>query len=254
MRQHQHQETVILLPGMVCDRASWAPVIAPLESFAEVRVADYVNEDSLAGMAESVLASAPEQFSLAGHSMGGRVAMEICRLAPERVRRLCLIATEHTPKPEGDAGIQETNARLGMLELARSRGMTAMAEGWSPNLLAENNRGDQALLDAMVRMIGRQPVARLESHIKAGEARPDSTDVLRSLSCPVMLIAGEEDTLRPASVMARMQSLIKHCQFEIIPNCGHMPMMEQPDTVGSLLQTWLTAAINPSNQRTDETA
>jgi pimeloyl-ACP methyl ester carboxylesterase len=250
----QNQDTLILLPGMVCDRASWAPVVAALEEFAEVRIADYGDEDSLAGMADSVLASAPAQFSLAGHSMGGRVAMEICRLAPERVKRLCLIATEHTPKPEGDAGIQETNARLGMLDLARSQGMTAMAENWSPNLLAEENRNNQALVEAMVRMIGRQPVERLASHIKAGESRPDSTNVLRSLSCPVILIAGEEDTLRPASVMTRMQSLIKHCQFETIPNCGHMPMMEQPDTVGSLLQTWLTADINPSNQRTDETA
>ncbi|WP_372988402.1 alpha/beta fold hydrolase [Marinobacter sp.] len=254
MNQRQNQDTLILLPGMVCDQASWAPVLGQLEKSVETQIADYGDQASLTGMAEAVLASAPPQFSLAGHSMGGRVAMEICRLAPERVQRLCLIATEHTPKPEGEAGIQETNARLGMLELARSRGMTAMAEAWSPNLLAEENRGNQALVDEMVRMIGRQPVERLEAHITAGETRPDSTDVLRSLGCPVMLIAGKEDALRPASVMAQMQSLIAHCHFEIIPSCGHMPMMEQPDSVGSLLQNWLTAEINPSENHTDEPA
>jgi pimeloyl-ACP methyl ester carboxylesterase len=254
MNQRQNQDTLILLPGMVCDQASWAPVLGHLEKSVEIQIADYGDQASLTGMAEAALASAPPSFSMAGHSMGGRVAMEICRLAPERVQRLCLIATEHTPKPEGDAGIRETNARLGMLELARSQGMTAMAKAWSPNLLAEENRSNQVLLDEMIRMIGRQPVERLETHITAGEARPDSTDVLRSLDCPVLLIAGEEDALRPASVMARMQSLIAHCHFEIIPSCGHMPMMEQPDTVGSLLQNWLTAEINPSENHTDEPA
>lgn len=254
MNQRQNQDTLLLLPGMVCDQASWAPVLGHLEKSVETQIADYGDQASLTGMAEEVLASAPPSFSLAGHSMGGRVAMEICRLAPERVQRLCLIATEHTPKPEGDAGIQETNARLGMLDLARSQGMTAMAKAWSPNLLAEDNRGNQVLLDEMFRMIGRQPAERLEAHITAGEARPDSTDVLRSLDCPVLLIAGKEDALRPASVMARMQALITHCHFEIIPSCGHMPMMEQPDTVGSLLQNWLTAEINPSENHTDEPA
>lgn len=237
----QNPDTLILLPGMVCDRASWEPVIGKLVRFADIQVADYGDQDSLAGMAESVLASAPECFSLAGHSMGGRVALEICRLAPERVQRLCLIATEHTPKPEGDAGIAETNARLGMLELAKSQGMHAMAEMWSPNLLAEANRKNPALLEEMTRMISRQSAAQLASHIRAGENRPDSTGVLEQLACPVLLIAGAEDALRPASVMARMQALIANSQFKTISDCGHMPMMEQPDSVGELLCKWLAA-------------
>lgn len=241
MRQNPENTTLILLPGMVCNHDSWAPVLAELSTGIDCRVADYGSCDSLADMAALVLASAPERFALAGHSMGGRVAMEICRLAPERVQRLCLIATEHTPKPAGEAGIQENNARLGMLDLARANGMQAMAETWSPNLLANASKHGEEPMDSLVRMIASQPVERLQAHITAGESRPDSTNVLKQLTCPVLLIAGAEDALRPASVMADMAALMPGCQLEIIPNCGHMPMMEQPDTVGKLLHGWLAA-------------
>ncbi|WP_273208816.1 alpha/beta fold hydrolase [Marinobacter subterrani] len=241
--------TLILLPGMVCDHASWAPVIQGLEALADIRVADYGNHDQFTAMAESVLASAPGQFALAGHSMGGRVALEICRLAPERVERLCLIATEHTPKPDGEAGLNETRARQGMLDLARASGMQAMAEAWTPNLLASAHQNNDELNGRIINMIAAQPVARLQSHINAGDSRPDSTDVLRQLSCQVLLIAGAEDKLRPAAVMAHMTPLIANCQFETIPDCGHMPMMEQPDTVGQLLFRWMNAELNASQQQ-----
>jgi pimeloyl-ACP methyl ester carboxylesterase len=241
MGHNTDNNTLILLPGMVCDRASWAPVLASVENIADCRVADYGNRQSLTDMAASVLASAPERFSLAGHSMGGRVAMEICRLAPERVSRLCLIATEHTAKPGGEAGQKETSARLGMLDLARSKGMRAMAEAWAPGLLADAAKANPEPLGSLIEMIADQPVERLQAHITAGESRPDSTRALENLVCPVLLIAGAEDTLRPASVMADMASLMPGCRFETIPDCGHMPMMEQPDLVGKLLQKWLVA-------------
>lgn len=165
--------------------------------------------------------------------------MEICRLAPERVERLCLMATEHTGKPAGETGQQETRARMGMIDLARQQGMRAMAEQWAPSLIAADHPDQAGLIGRVADMIAGQSLDTLQAHITAGEHRQDSASVLSQLTCPMLLIAGEADTLRPASVMAQMQDLITDCQFESIAVCGHMPMMEQPETVSQLMRGWL---------------
>lgn len=245
-------QTLILLPGMVCNQSSWAPVIEALEGQVNLVVATYPELDSLTAMAEKVLATAPATFALAGHSMGGRVAMEICRLAPERVERLCLIATEHTGKPTGEAGQQETRARTGMIDLARQQGMRAMAEQWAPSLIDKDHPEKAGLISQVADMIAGQSLDTLRAHITAGEHRQDSASTLRVLTCPVLLIAGAADTLRPAYVMAQMKDLITDCQFESIAVCGHMPMMEQPETVSQLMQQWLRKPSTHSS--TDDAA
>lgn len=250
MAQRNAQPHLILLPGMVCNADSWAPVLGALTGHTSVTIASYPHHTSLKAMAESVLTTAPQRFALAGHSMGGRVAMEILRLAPERVEKLCLIATEHTAKPTGEAGLRETQARTGMIELARTQGMQAMAEQWAPNLVAPAHPEKERIVKDIVRMIASQSVTTLAAHIAAGETRPDSSAVLEQYTGNTLLIAGADDTLRPASVMAQMQPLLASSQFETLPVSGHMPMMEQPEAVSRLLAEWLAQpSIHP---RTEE--
>src|SRR5690606_18689164 len=111
---------------------------------------------------------------LAGHSMGGRIAIEVCRLAPDRVERLCLLSTEHRPRPSGREGEEETKGRLALLHLARDNGMRAMALAWIPKLVAEQHLGDAGLVERIVSMIERYTPEQLEAHIEAGHTRPDS--------------------------------------------------------------------------------
>ena len=118
---------LLLLPGLLCDTAVWTPVLPHLDSAVQCRLPDYSNATSLVAMAERVLADAPPTFALAGHSMGGRVALEIVRKARERVSRLALLDTGFRPRPAGAAGEDEKARRLALLALSRAQGMRPMA-------------------------------------------------------------------------------------------------------------------------------
>src|SRR5204863_9188657 len=112
---------LLLLPGLLCDRAVWAPVLPELGAIAQCDVAEYSAARSLVAMAERILDDAPPTFALAGHSMGGRVALEIVRRAPERVERLALLDTGYRARPGGVAGEQERARRMALLALAQDR-------------------------------------------------------------------------------------------------------------------------------------
>ena len=123
--------TLVLLPGLVCDRAAWEPVLPHLGTFVDCRIHETGPDSSLGAMADRVLAVAPSSFALAGHSMGGRVALEIMRRAPQRVERLALLDTGFRPLPAGIGGENERAARLRLLGLARAEGMRAMGRAWA---------------------------------------------------------------------------------------------------------------------------
>ncbi|MDZ7937389.1 MAG: alpha/beta hydrolase [Rhodoferax sp.] len=124
--------TLMLLPGLMCDAAIWAPQLQALSTQAHSVVPAWGLADSLTGMAQQVLDTAPTPtFALAGHSMGGRVALEVMRLAPQRVERLALLDTGTRPLAEGEAGAKEKAGRLALLALAHSSGMRAMGTQWA---------------------------------------------------------------------------------------------------------------------------
>src|SRR6202167_3831774 len=98
---------LLLLPGLICDQTVWQQQIDALSDLAVCTCADYGSLDSIPAMAEAVLRAAPERFSLAGHSMGGRVALQVFRLAPQRVARIALLNTGSSARPPGEAGEEE---------------------------------------------------------------------------------------------------------------------------------------------------
>jgi pimeloyl-ACP methyl ester carboxylesterase len=233
---------LILVPGLMCDHTSWAPMLPFLDGHAHYTVVDHGLADSMVGMAQQILDAAPAQFYLAGHSMGGRVAMQVVRLAPERVQGLALLGTGHRPKEQGDAGDKELQGRQVLLELARVQGIRAMALHWVQNMVAPSRLGDAAFIEQIVQMFERKSETIFKHQIQALLTRPDATPVLQQVQVPALVMAGEFDGWAPPAQHQAMADLIPaHPAIDVIHGAGHMMMMEAPEAVAQCFVRWLKA-------------
>lgn len=231
--------TLVLVPGLMCDQAVWSAQRDSLRLLAHrIVVAEHGHADSIAGMAQQVLARHSGALAVAGHSMGGRVALEVARQAPERVVGLALLDTGYLPLAAGDAGEREREGRLQLLQLARQGGVRAMAASWVRNMVHPQRLGDQLLMDAILDMFERHGVPEFAAQIGALLNRPDATAVLTQTRCPTLLLCGEQDQWSPPSQHRQMQGLMAHSDFVPVPDCGHMSPLEQPHAVSAALQTW----------------
>lgn len=229
---------VVLLPGLLCDDAVWTAQCEAL-AFADCVVPDYGALDSLTAMARSVLDAVPApRFALAGHSMGGRVALEIARLAPERVQRLALLDTGLDPLAKGEAGELERHKRMALLRTARERGMRAMGQDWARGMV-HPSRLDTPLFEDILAMIERKTPDIFEAQIKALLGRPDAREVFTRLACPVLLLCGRQDAWSPLSRHEQMLALRPASRLAVIEDSGHMSTMEQPLAVSRALGEWV---------------
>lgn len=237
-------ERIVLLPGLLCDAAVWTAQRDALAARAQTFVAEYHDLDSLEEMAAKVLRDAPfDRFSLAGHSMGGRVAMEIMRTAPHRVERLALMDTGYEPLAEGDTGLQEKARRYQLLDQARQHGMREMGKLWAPGMV-HPERHASPLFEEILDMIERRTVEQFQGQITALLGRPDTSSVLETLQCPTWFICGRQDVWSPVErheVMAQMVAE-PYVQLKVVEDSGHMVTMEQPSAVSALLDAWLDTA------------
>jgi pimeloyl-ACP methyl ester carboxylesterase len=231
--------TLIFLPGLVCDRAVWAAQVQALSPRWQCQVPDYGLRDSLTDMARHVLDTAPVQtFALAGHSMGGRVALEVLRLAPGRVQHLALLNTGVHPLLPGEAGAKERAGRMGLLQTAEQKGMRAMAELWAKPMVHPTRHGTP-LFEAVLDMLARSSAEQYAAQINALLNRPDASPLLSSIRCPTLVLTGREDLWSPPEQHARMAAAIPAARLCIVEHCGHMSMLEQPQAVNDALQAWL---------------
>ena len=136
------QAPLLLVPGLMCDHTSWAPMLPYLNPHIAYTTIDHGDADSLVAMAERILENAPAVFDLGGHSMGGRVALEVMRLGPQRVRRLALLGTGYRAKESGEAGAEELRKRQVLLDIARTQGVRAMAAEWVKPMVAPSRLSD----------------------------------------------------------------------------------------------------------------
>jgi pimeloyl-ACP methyl ester carboxylesterase len=224
---------LLLLPGLLCDAAVWAPL------GLDGTVVDYGDARSLTRMAEIALATAPAgRLAVGGHSMGGRVAFEMLRLAPERIERLALLDTGCHPLAAGEAGAQERAGRLALLALAQRDGMRAMARQWALGMV-HPSRVDTPVFDAMLDMFERRSPAIFEAQIHALLMRPDAAPRLAALALPTLLLTGAQDAWSPPEAHRLMHEAIAGSRLAVVPDCGHMSPMECPAAVRAELASWL---------------
>jgi len=233
------ETTLLLLPGLLCDRAAFAPLMPALEPHAHCVVAEYGSEPSIEAMAAKALAAAPLHVALLGHSMGGRVALEIVRREPKRVERLALLDTGYQPRASDDAGDREKAQRMALLDLARRDGMRAMGARWLQPMVHAERHSDRKLIDEMLAMIERFTPDQFAAQIGALLARPDATDVLARIDCPTLVLCGRDDGWSPLARHADLHARIRGSRLAIIERCGHMAPMERPEAVAREIVEWL---------------
>jgi pimeloyl-ACP methyl ester carboxylesterase len=228
------KEPLVLLPGLLSDAAMWRPQLEGLADIAECRVADLTRDDSLQGMARSVLAAAPPRFSLAGQSMGGYVAQEIMRQAPERVRRLALLDTSARPDTE-----EQRARRRGLIELAQKGKFKGVTPRLLPLLLHSARLDDKVLTDIVMGMAERVGPTAFMRQQRAIMGRPDSRPDLPRVACPTLVLCGRQDALTPLGAHEEMARAIPGARLVVVEECGHISPLERPEAVTGALREWL---------------
>lgn len=227
-------KTIFLLAGLLCDEEVWQAQARELRKRHDVRIASFADCDSIAAMAAQVLDRAPRRFCLAGHSMGGRVALEIYRQAPQRVERLALLDTGCHP-----AAPHEVESRGVLVRQALAEGIDAIAETWALPMIADGNRTNAKLVGRVLAMVHRMSGQIYARQTRALLARPDATPVLAEIRCPTLLLCGKQDAWSPPPRHEAMAAAIPHARLRLIDDCGHMSTMERPAEVLAALEEWL---------------
>ncbi|WP_299346837.1 alpha/beta fold hydrolase [uncultured Pseudoxanthomonas sp.] len=226
---------LLLLPGLLCDARLWRDPAEALADIAPVHQADLTRDYSVAGMAARVLATAPPVFALAALSMGGYVAFEILRQAPERVARLALLDTSARLDPPKRRLVRQ--AGLALAEAGRFAGVTRKL---LPQLVHESRVDSDVGEDvmAMAQRVGREAFLRQQRAILD---RPDSEPLLPTIAVPTLLGVGEDDRMTLPEETRLMHARIPGARLHVFPRCGHLPPMEVPQDTTAVLREWLTA-------------
>jgi pimeloyl-ACP methyl ester carboxylesterase len=227
------KQPLLLLSGLLCDETVWSDIPERLADVAEARILSFGGFSSIPAMAEHVLACGPERFALAGHSMGGRVALEVMRSAPQRVCGLALLNTGVHAVRDG-----EPQSRSRLLRLAYEHGMAALAAEWLPPMMAAGYRKVE-LMPRLTAMIERSTADSYAGQINALLNRPDAMPVLPGIDVPTLLLSGSEDTWSPVSQHETMRRRIPHATLFEVHGAGHMSPVERPDAVALALREWL---------------
>ncbi|KAB0581212.1 alpha/beta fold hydrolase [Ideonella dechloratans] len=224
---------LLLLPGLLCDAGLWVHQSEALADVAEVQVADLTQDDRVEAMAARVLAQAPARFALAGLSMGGYVAFEILRQAPERVSRLALLDT--TAAPDSPERALQRRRSLAILKRGRFLGVTQQLLPTLVHPRHVHGPVGQAV-QAMAQRVGPEAYRRQQTAILH---RPDSRPLLPTLTQPTLVLGGADDALTPPAVLQALAAPIPQAQWHTLPDCGHLPTLEQPEATTALMRRWL---------------
>lgn len=225
---------LVFLPGMMCDARLFGPQTAHFSGYRVVHHAPITAADNMQALAAEVLARAPDRFALAGLSMGGIVAMEVLRQAPDRVERIALLDTN----PLAEAA--EVKARRGpQIDKARAGRMAeVMRDEMKPSYLADGP-GKQALLDLCMEMaLDLGPEVFIRQSVALRD-RPDQSQTLRGFDGPALVLCGRHDALCPVARHELMAGLLPNATLAIIEGAGHLPTLEQPNETSAALARWL---------------
>jgi len=226
--------SLLFVPGLLCDAALWQNQINHLKTLADCSVADTTRHDTIAAIADDVLQAAPPKFALAGLSMGGYVALEIMRVAPERVVKLAILdssARQDTPQ-------QQERRRL-LLALSKSGQFKGVTPRLLPALIHPDRVKDVALTTIIMQMAERVGREAFANQLTAIINRIDSRPFLKDIKCQTVIIGGRQDAITAPELMQELADGIAGSQIHIIEKCGHLSTLEHPEVVNNLLQDWL---------------
>ena len=226
-------QTLILIPGLGSDGAVWRRTVAALGGDAACKVGDTLSDSTLPKMAARILEQSPPHFALAGVSMGGMVALELLKLAPDRVTRLALVDTN----ARADTLAQKAYRRAANLAVGALGDFRKLAERSLPSLLHPD--APQDVRDEMVEMSVRVGPEAYVRQNRAVAARKDLRPVLAGIAVPTAVIVGEEDRLTPLAMSQEIHALVPGSTLHVIPDCRHLPPIEAPDAMAALLAKWL---------------
>lgn len=225
--------TLVLIPGLISDRTVWQPLADALAGRMPVHHADLTQGDSITGMARSLLDAVDGPLVVVGHSMGGRIAMEMARLAPDRIQGLVLANTGHHPRREGEEVKRQAMVDLGY------RGMDKLADAWLPPMLDPARVSDSKLMADLRAMVLRATPEMHERQIRALIDRPNASAYLPSIACPVLLIAARQDGWSPIPQHEEIAAAMQNAELVVIENAGHFAPVERPNEVTAAVTSWL---------------
>jgi pimeloyl-ACP methyl ester carboxylesterase len=228
------QHSVALLSGLLCDETFWTDIPQRLAAVAETRVVSFRGFSSLAAMAQHVLKIAPERFAVAGHSMGGRVALEILRTAPGRITGLALLNTSVHAVRDG-----EPQSRSRLLRVAQELGMSALAAEWLPPMMGSDAARATELMPHLRAMVQRFTAEDYAGQVGAMLNRPEVLSLLPSIAVPTLLLSGSDDAWSPVSQQQSIRRRIPHATLFEIHGAGHMAPLERPGATAVALREWL---------------
>ncbi|WP_321397044.1 alpha/beta hydrolase [Emcibacter sp.] len=226
--------TLILIPGLLSDAIVWKHAAETLEKLLPVRIADVSAGISLTKMAEDILNNTTGPLYVAGHSMGARIAIEMVKLAPERVKKLALIDTGIHPRKEGEEAKRQV-----LVDLAYNEGMKALAEKWLPPMVHEDRHRDQKLMNTLTAMVLRADPDQHKRQIQALLDRPDAANFFPSIKCPVLLVVGRQDQWSPLAQHEEMLAGLENAKLAVIEDAGHFAPIERPEDVTKALENWV---------------
>jgi pimeloyl-ACP methyl ester carboxylesterase len=226
--------SLLLLSGLLCDETVWVDAAEDLEPTADLRIVSFQGFDSIQAMAAHVLRIAPQQFSVAGHSMGGRVALEMYRQAKDRILGLALLNTGVHPLRAG-----EIESRRRLVKLAKERGMSAVAAEWLPPMMGASTARVAQVMPKLTAMVERQTADSFAAQTKALLERPDAVAVLPTIDVPTLLASGTSDMWSPLAQHEEIRGQIFEATLVAIDDAGHMAPAEQPHAVAAALRAWM---------------
>ncbi len=234
-------EPLVLLPGMMCDARLYRHQLQHLSRDRAVTVAPVSGGERIEEIASGLLDQLPLRFALTGLSMGGVVALEIIRRAPDRVSRLCLMSTDaHADTPQIAASREPliVGAQAGRLE-------DVMQQVIRPETLAPGP-DRMAILDEMMTMANEMGPDLFVQQMRALQRRPDQQSTLRKIKVPTLILCGAHDGLTPPKKHTFMAELIPGAELQVVENAGHLPTLETPEIVTKALKKWMKEPVRLS--------
>lgn len=228
------RDPLVFLPGLMCDAHLFAGQIAAFSPDYPVSVMPVGHGERLEEIASSLIHVLPPRFALVGHSIGGMIAMELLRRAPERVTRIALMST--TPLAETPQAAADYEPAIIKLKSGRlQEGVEALVP---PGTLAAGT-GRQVAMAQLMMMAERVGEGAIIRQVRALQRRRDYQPTLRRCKVPTLLMCGAEDGLTPPKRHDYMAGLIPYAALEVIEGAGHLLPLEQPEATTGALRAWL---------------